>query len=67
MNTRTIYLAGGCFWGLEAYFQRIDGVVDAVSGYANGKTETQATKTFPTAIQAMPKPSKSPTMPTNSA
>ncbi|XXQ67249.1 bifunctional peptide-methionine (S)-S-oxide reductase MsrA/peptide-methionine (R)-S-oxide reductase MsrB [Neisseriaceae bacterium B1] len=38
MNTRTIYLAGGCFWGLEAYFQRIDGVVDAVSGYANGKT-----------------------------
>ena len=39
MNTRTIYLAGGCFWGLEAYFQRIDGVIDAVSGYANGKTE----------------------------
>ncbi|WP_191963635.1 bifunctional peptide-methionine (S)-S-oxide reductase MsrA/peptide-methionine (R)-S-oxide reductase MsrB [Neisseria zalophi] len=39
MNTKTIYLAGGCFWGLEAYFQRIDGVVDAVSGYANGKTE----------------------------
>lgn len=39
MNTRTIYLAGGCFWGLEAYFQRIDGVVDAVSGYANGNTE----------------------------
>lgn len=39
MNTQTIYLAGGCFWGLEAYFQRIDGVIDAVSGYANGKTE----------------------------
>ena len=39
MNTRTIYLAGGCFWGLEAYFQRIDGVVDAVSGYANGNTQ----------------------------
>ena len=38
MNTKTIYLAGGCFWGLEAYFQRIPGVVDAVSGYANGKT-----------------------------
>ncbi|WP_165006812.1 bifunctional peptide-methionine (S)-S-oxide reductase MsrA/peptide-methionine (R)-S-oxide reductase MsrB [Neisseria yangbaofengii] len=39
MNTKTIYLAGGCFWGLEAYFQRIDGVADAVSGYANGHTE----------------------------
>ncbi|UJF24844.1 bifunctional peptide-methionine (S)-S-oxide reductase MsrA/peptide-methionine (R)-S-oxide reductase MsrB [Suttonella sp. R2A3] len=39
MNTKTIYLAGGCFWGLEAYFERIPGVVDAVSGYANGDTE----------------------------
>ena len=36
---KSIYLAGGCFWGLEAYMQRIDGVIDAVSGYANGKTE----------------------------
>ena len=38
MNIKTVYLAGGCFWGLEAYFQRIQGVTDAVSGYANGKT-----------------------------
>ena len=37
MHKRTIYLAGGCFWGLEAYFQRVPGVIDAVSGYANGK------------------------------
>ncbi|MGO4999289.1 bifunctional peptide-methionine (S)-S-oxide reductase MsrA/peptide-methionine (R)-S-oxide reductase MsrB [Oceanisphaera sp. W20_SRM_FM3] len=36
INTRTIYLAGGCFWGVEAYMERINGVVDAVSGYANG-------------------------------
>ncbi|RRD94333.1 bifunctional peptide-methionine (S)-S-oxide reductase MsrA/peptide-methionine (R)-S-oxide reductase MsrB [Clostridiales bacterium COT073_COT-073] len=36
---KEIYLAGGCFWGLEAYMERIHGVVDAVSGYANGKTE----------------------------
>lgn len=34
-----IYLAGGCFWGIDEYFDRIDGVVDAVSGYANGTTE----------------------------
>lgn len=39
VNTRTIYLAGGCFWGVEAYFERIDGVLDGVSGYANGRTE----------------------------
>ena len=36
---KEIYLAGGCFWGLEAYMQKIDGVEDAVSGYANGKTK----------------------------
>ena len=39
VNARSIYLAGGCFWGVEAYFERIDGVLDAVSGYANGATE----------------------------
>lgn len=37
---RIIYLAGGCFWGLEAYMERIQGVTDAVSGYANGKSDT---------------------------
>lgn len=35
---KDIYLAGGCFWGLEAYMSRIYGVYDAVSGYANGNT-----------------------------
>lgn len=39
MNIDIIYLAGGCFWGLEAYFRRIPGVVDAISGYANGNTD----------------------------
>lgn len=39
INTKTIYLAGGCFWGVEGYFERIHGVVDAVSGYANGRTQ----------------------------
>lgn len=38
INTRSIYLAGGCFWGVEAYMERVDGVVDAISGYANGDT-----------------------------
>ena len=31
-----IYLAGGCFWGLEHLMQSIPGVIDAQSGYANG-------------------------------
>lgn len=37
-NLKEIYLAGGCFWGLEAYMARINGVADAESGYANGPT-----------------------------
>ncbi len=36
---KEIYLAGGCFWGVEEYFSRIDGVVDTDVGYANGRTE----------------------------
>ncbi len=38
-NLKEIYLAGGCFWGMEAYMARISGVYDAESGYANGNTE----------------------------
>ncbi|MGL5259375.1 MAG: bifunctional peptide-methionine (S)-S-oxide reductase MsrA/peptide-methionine (R)-S-oxide reductase MsrB [Lachnospiraceae bacterium] len=34
----TIYLAGGCFWGVEEYMSRIPGILDARSGYANGST-----------------------------
>lgn len=34
-----IYLAGGCFWGVEAYFKRVSGVINTRVGYANGKTE----------------------------
>lgn len=34
-----IYLAGGCFWGVEAYMARIYGVYNVTVGYANGNTE----------------------------
>ena len=34
-----VYLAGGCFWGLEKLMQSLPGVVDVVSGYANGSPE----------------------------
>lgn len=37
---REIYLAGGCFWGVEAYMERLYGVYDVTSGYANGTTES---------------------------
>lgn len=37
---KDIYLAGGCFWGVEAYFERIEGVTVVTSGYANGRTDS---------------------------
>ncbi len=37
-----IYLAGGCFWGIEQLMQSIPGVIDAKSGYANGTGEADA-------------------------
>lgn len=38
-DVKEIYLAGGCFWGAEAYLERIYGVVYAEVGYANGNIE----------------------------
>ena len=45
-NIKEIYLAGGCFWGVEEYFARIDGVIDSVSGYAMVLLTTQHMKMF---------------------
>jgi peptide-methionine (S)-S-oxide reductase len=37
---QTAVLAGGCFWGVEAIFERLRGVTDVVSGYAGGSKAT---------------------------
>jgi len=36
----SIVLAGGCFWGIQAVFQHVKGVINAVSGYAGGTEDT---------------------------
>src|SRR5690606_4132286 len=36
---RKIVLAGGCFWGVEAYFKQLKGIIDTTVGYANGNIE----------------------------
>ena len=36
---KTIYLAGGCFWGVQKYFDQFDGVLATEVGYANGPEE----------------------------
>ena len=33
---KTIYLAGGCFWGVQKYFDQFDGVISTEVGYENG-------------------------------
>ena len=38
-ETRTVVLAGGCFWCVEAYLEPLRGVEEAVSGYAGGSAD----------------------------
>ncbi|SPJ23160.1 peptide-methionine (S)-S-oxide reductase MsrA [Palleronia abyssalis] len=37
---QTAYLAGGCFWCVEADFEKVQGVGDAISGFTGGTTES---------------------------
>lgn len=39
MSVKTIYLAGGCFWGTQKFFDQFAGVLATQVGYANGPTE----------------------------
>ena len=39
MNTRKATLGGGCFWCVEAVYERLPGVLSVTSGYAGGHTE----------------------------
>jgi len=44
VQTETAYFAGGCFWGIEHYFQQGPGVIDAISGYMQGHVENPTYK-----------------------
>jgi peptide-methionine (S)-S-oxide reductase len=37
---QTAVVAGGCFWGIQAVFQHVKGVISATSGYAGGSAKT---------------------------
>jgi len=39
MNIKSAYFAGGCFWGVEYYFEKLEGVQSAISGYMGGHLE----------------------------
>ena len=38
-NEKVAYFAGGCFWGVEYYLEKLDGVKDVISGYMGGDKE----------------------------
>lgn len=38
--TESLVLAGGCFWRMEPPFEKLDGVVEVVSGYSGGSKDT---------------------------
>ena len=42
MTTHTIYLAGGCYWGVEKYCANIPGVLETEVGFANGHVDAPA-------------------------
>ena len=39
LNLKEIYFAGGCFWGVDAYFSQLKGVIETESGYAQGEID----------------------------
>lgn len=38
-NAKTVIFAGGCFWCMEPPYDKLEGVIDTVSGYSGGQTD----------------------------
>lgn len=49
---KEIYLAGGCFWGVEGYFAQLNGVIETKVGYSNGETAVTNYQTIKTTDHA---------------
>ena len=53
MSQQTIYLAGGCFWGLEELVRKQPGVVDTESGYTGGDNDNPTYRNHPGHAEAL--------------
>ena len=42
-TTETLYLAGGCLWGVQEFLKHLPGVIDTQAGRANGSTKSTKT------------------------
>ena len=42
----TVVVAGGCFWGIQAVFEHLKGVIRATSGYSGGAANTASMKKY---------------------
>jgi len=47
-SERSVVVAGGCFWGIQAVFQHVKGVTSATSGYSGGSAKTAEYETVST-------------------
>ena len=43
-NIKKAYFAGGCFWCMEEAFEKVDGVLEVISGYSGGNTKNPTYK-----------------------
>lgn len=49
-NIHKAYLAGGCFWGVEALFSKLDGIKNVVNGYTGGALKDPTYKDITTGL-----------------
>ena len=47
-SSETVVLAGGCFWGIQAVFEHVKGVISATAGYSGGSASTAQYETVST-------------------
>ena len=61
--TATATLAGGCFWCVEATFEKVPGVAEVVSGYTGGHDEDPDYESVCRGVTGTPRPSRSTSIP----